>query len=87
MKIALDYDETYTVDPDFWQKFIVLAKAHGHEVIGITKRGPSNQGTITVPNIVFHHSDRQAKFQFAKDKGLNINIWIDDAPQNLFING
>lgn len=87
MKIALDYDDTYTVDPDFWQEFITLANTHGHQVIGITKRGPDNQGVITVPNITFHHSNRLAKYKFAQDNGLNITVWIDDSPRNLFIDG
>ena len=29
MIVALDYDKTYTLDPEFWNQFIDLAQAHG----------------------------------------------------------
>jgi hypothetical protein len=51
MKIALDYDGTYTVDPQFWEDFITLAKVRGHEVVCVTKRGPSNCGTDLHPEV------------------------------------
>ena len=38
MLIALDYDNTYTLDPTFWDGFIVVSKARGHNVIVATMR-------------------------------------------------
>lgn len=88
MVIALDYDDTYTRDPDFWEKFATLAEARGHSVTILTKRGPSNQGNVMgscrIPVI---YTDRKAKKPFAEAKGFNFDIWIDDAPQNLFVDG
>jgi len=38
MIIFLDYDRTYTLDPDMWDIFIVLAKANKHQVYCLTMR-------------------------------------------------
>ena len=38
--IGLDYDGTYTVDPDLWLRFVRQAKDRGHEVICVTMRYP-----------------------------------------------
>ena len=40
MKIALDYDKTFTTDMRMWRAFIDLAKAYGHEVVCVTMRHP-----------------------------------------------
>jgi hypothetical protein len=85
--IALDYDGTYTADPKFWQDFIALATTYGHTVVCVTKRGPNNQGIITVPNIETVHTNRSAKAEYVKNAGLHIDIWIDDSPSNLYVSG
>lgn len=89
MKIALDYDQTYTADPNFWDDFIQLAKAYDHEVNIVTKRGVDNQGETVPPyvNVPVVYSNRKAKFKFAQDQGLQYDIWIDDSPINLFVEG
>jgi hypothetical protein len=38
MTISLDYDATYTRDPDLWDEFITNAKKRGHLVICTTNR-------------------------------------------------
>ena len=38
MDIALDFDETFTVDPELWAGFIDLAKSRGHNVTIVTYR-------------------------------------------------
>lgn len=39
MKIALDYDETFTADPELWKPFVAHCKARLHEVKFVTARG------------------------------------------------
>lgn len=87
MNIALDYDDTYTKDPDFWEEFIHLCKHHNYNIQIITKRGPSNQGTCPVTSIPVVYTDRRAKAQFCSEHGIHVDIWIDDSPQNLYTNG
>ena len=38
MLIALDYDDTFTRDPEGWLNFAKLMKSRGHEIIGVTMR-------------------------------------------------
>lgn len=87
MLIALDYDETYTKDPDFWLAFIKLCEAHGHQIVVATMRTFDEKAEMcsrlheAVPWIVPTH--RQAKKRFLASFGIHPDIWIDDTP--LFI--
>lgn len=51
MKIALDYDGTYTADPALWDGFIARAKARGHSVWIVTCRRDTeeNREEVKVP--------------------------------------
>ncbi len=40
MRISLDFDDTYSRDPDLWDSFIESCKQRNHEVYGITMRYP-----------------------------------------------
>ncbi len=79
MRIALDYDGTYTRDPELWNNFIEKAKERGHEVVCVTMRYPTE--SITVPMEVIYTS-RKAKMEHAK-----ADIWIDDQPHFLVMGG
>lgn len=88
MRIALDYDGTYTADPGFWDKFIALCKEGGHEIFILTKRGVNNQGeSAPVNGVKTYYSNRRAKARWAEENGVPVTIWIDDAPGNLFVDG
>lgn len=84
MRIALDYDKTYTADTALWDSFIELAGARGHEVVCITMRRPDESIELPCP-VIF--TSRQAKVPFAEQAGLSIDIWIDDAPHWLLFDG
>jgi len=80
MRIALDYDETYTRDPAFWDAFIDFAKRSGHEVVCVTLRYESERPPdIPCPCIC---TGRKAKRNFTKDKP--IDVWIDDDPWHVY---
>jgi hypothetical protein len=78
MKIALDYDKTYTLDPAFWDLFIKNAKVCGHEVKIVTMRqsDPAARQTIFFPPCDVIYTDLRAKKDF-----YNADVWIDDHPQ------
>ena len=38
MNIAIDYDDTYTLDPNTWDVIITTLEKAGHEVYCVTKR-------------------------------------------------
>jgi hypothetical protein len=80
LSISLDYDDTYTADPDFWHAFIDLAKSFGHKIVCVTARGehhgaPGLEGVIDVC-----YTNGKLKCQEADDQGHYIHIWIDDSP-------
>ncbi len=84
MLISVDYDKTYTADPELFAGFIDAAIARGHEVVCITMRRPDE--AITMPCKVIYTS-RRAKAPFAEENNINVNIWIDDSPNWLLHNG
>lgn len=77
MKIALDYDGTYTADPGLWDAFIVEAVARGHVVFCVTRRGISVESPPSVPMI---YTDGASKTATMRNLGEKIAIWIDDDP-------
>lgn len=87
MNIALDYDETYTRDPEFWDGVIKLARERGHKVYCVTMRYALPQGEALevaaalngkVDAIFF--TSRKAKKDFMYEQGICINVWVDDMP-------
>ena len=78
MRIALDYDGTYTADPELWEAFIHNAHAAGHEVVCVTMRYP-HEGAPGIPcRVVF--TSRLAKWRAMIERGEPVDVWIDDQP-------
>lgn len=75
MKIALDYDGTYTLDPHFWDDFIEEAQARGHSVIIITSRHKDQRVELEVPCHVIYCN------YMPKEDFYNPDIWIDNDPR------
>lgn len=77
MLIALDYDGTYTLQPEFWDSFIVAVKSAGNEIVCATMRHESEPIEM---NCRIIYTGRQAKAKFLESIGLKPNVWIDDNP-------
>lgn len=82
MIIALDYDNTYTADPQFWNDFINRANENKHKVICITMRFPHENIEMNYCRI--YYTSRKAKAPYAAKHGIKVDIWIDDKPMWLF---
>lgn len=84
MNIGLDFDKTYTLDPELWNAFIVAARARGHQVICVTMRYHQEGDDVRmmlgdlVDDIIF--TKRKAKSPYVDNRGLQIDVWIDDSP-------
>lgn len=89
MLIALDYDGTYTADPDLWRAFIRNAQARGHQVFVVTMRhGPQHdqpehhdverQLAGLADRIIY--TGRRAKRPHVEFLGHRVQVWIDDKP-------
>lgn len=87
MKIALDYDLTYTLDPYLWEGFITMAINAGHDVRIVTARSPILDNIDDkVSDLPIIYCDGVAKrfhcTWFADNgNGWIPDVWIDDKPQ------
>jgi hypothetical protein len=83
--IALDYDDTFTADPELWASFCRYAQRRGHTVICATMRHEAEGLEVVqalfglVSQIVF--TGRQAKRPALAARGLAPDVWIDDEPR------
>jgi hypothetical protein len=85
MNIAIDYDDTYTADPDLWAAFIQWATLRGHLVVCITARRKTleNQQELmkALPEgVVAHFSYDEPKQDYARRNSIPVDVWIDDSP-------
>lgn len=88
MKIAIDYDHTYTKDPIMWDKIIKLMQEMNHEVWCISARPEDH-----MPKVKFHlgplighdrciGTNLKGKRRYVWEHyGLSIDVWIDDTPE------
>ena len=87
MRIALDYDDTFTEDPIFWTEVVNRAKERGHSVSFVTFR----------PNHIVSGWERDKNSDIKEDASLlgieivfcglkqkatkfEADVWIDDSP-------
>lgn len=84
MNLSLDYDNTYTLDPEMWNAIIDVIKLRGHKVYVVTLRTPSEGDDVRrqladkVEAIIF--TARSAKMDCVQMLGISIDVWIDDMP-------
>lgn len=82
MLISLDYDNTYTRDPQLWDQFIDLATQAGHTVICVTMR--QNGGKLCFNRVIeLVCTAGKAKVEYCKSRDILVDIWIDDQPHRL----
>jgi predicted glycosyltransferase involved in capsule biosynthesis len=80
MKIALDWDGTYTRNPMFWDTFIQLCLRNMVDVRVVTMRLDRNriEAPITIPVI---YTNMTSKREYCDKIGWFPDIWIDDSPE------
>lgn len=84
MKIALDFDDTYTRDPPFWDQFIENAEARGHDIRIVTfrkslMRDPALDFLATKIPVIY--TEYIKKRMFCDSFGFSPDVWIDDSPE------
>ena len=89
--ISIDYDKTFTAAPGLWRSFIADATARGNRVCCITRRADDEKNReelrlafadLDVTQVLLAGPERQ-KRQAAAEAGLEVDIWIDDAPETI----
>lgn len=84
MNLSLDWDDTYTRDPEAWNQFIDLMQQQGHSVYCVTMRheaeGKEVKEALSKRCEGVFFTNRQAKQEFMFARGIRIDVWIDDNP-------
>lgn len=86
MRIAIDYDDTWTKDPGFWQAFVDLAKLAGHDCRIVTARNEQHDRTPALfeleRRIVVHWTRGVAKTWWMShfSGGWIPDVVVDDKP-------
>lgn len=89
LTISIDFDDTFTAIPDLLSLFIKFAIVEGHKVICITARHFEERNVNELKqtfeeygiNIPIHFSNHRSKKEYAKENGIDVDIWIDDMPE------
>ncbi len=88
MKIALDYDRTYTLDPKFWNGIVHDADMSGHDVRIVTARHKVLDNIDhKVPCPVIYCDGVAKKFFCHHVADWNPDVWIDNKPEDINNNG
>lgn len=91
LTFALDFDDTLTADPVLWLDFVVRARSLGHKVMIVTCRMDTEEnrdvvgsflddwgiGRLETPVV---YTNLGSKLHAVQERGLKIDIWIDDDP-------
>lgn len=91
LNIAIDFDGTLTADPFLWSGFIHTAREVGHKVFVVTARRDTEENREELKEWMEAHgikasvlfSSLGSKIALMKDRGIRVDIWIDDDPATL----
>jgi 5'(3')-deoxyribonucleotidase len=94
MNIALDFDDTFTARPDLFGTFVILANARQFNVYIVSSRFDNYENRRDVENAltIERITDKIAgiilcshnsKHEVMAQKGIKIDIWIDDNPWSI----
>ena len=87
IQFALDYDGTFTADPDFWLDFIDSVRRRGHNIRIVTLRTKAHDFDMIHKYLEENYQvpivwcDGRSKREVTEELGIKIDIWIDDTPE------
>lgn len=86
--VAIDYDGTFTSDPQCWTAVIHCLRAAVHRVICVSARTEADGSRAELrralpAGIDILLSEFGQKRQFAKSQGWPVDIWIEDHPESV----
>ncbi len=81
--IGLDYDGTFTLHPEAWEKAIDAWKLGNMFPIFVTMRF-KNEPLITTSDIPIIYTGRMSKISYCLHRGLRFSVWVDDSPHFLY---
>lgn len=85
MRIALDFDDTFTRDPKLWLAFIYRALSRKHDIRVVTFRNKDGDNSdiagIMTGLIPVLYTGGKRKRQYCYEQGFIVDVWIDDMPE------
>jgi hypothetical protein len=80
--LGLDYDDTYSLDPAFWNHVVAFAKLCGHKVVCVTCRPETqeNYDACNIPGVLTYFTGMAPKDWYMREKGIEVDVWVDDSP-------
>jgi hypothetical protein len=90
MILAIDFDETYTRDPQLWDGFVSAAMAKGHRIFCVSARHERQMGEVrdTIGRLIgvescFGTGGAPKRRFMAEIADTHVDVWIDDAPESV----
>ena len=85
MILGLDYDGTYTADPEFWDAVCVMAVSRGHTVVMVTARCADEMEDVSTPKdvAVYCTCRKPKKMYMEMVHRIRVDVWIDDMPEGI----
>ncbi len=86
LTISIDYDDTFTADPDTWSAVIKTLQASGHRVVCCSARRNEHwvrrelEDALPQGVKVFLSYDAPKRL-YMESQGVQVDIWIDDMPE------
>lgn len=85
---AVDFDDTFTADPEFTAACIKLGLARGHKFYCVTARRSTAENEDIINDAFEEHgvqlpiifSNLGSKLDEVERRGIKIDIWWDDSP-------
>lgn len=82
--IAIDYDDTFSLDPEGWAEVLGVLRRRGNTVWGVTARNRSQLIRCDQFNTSCHkilYCCGRAKKPLIEMHGVVVSVWIDDKPE------
>jgi hypothetical protein len=85
--IGVDFDDTISTNELGWLKVLALFEQLGYIVYIVTYRAahewPEDMDYLREKGYKVFCTNRMSKREFMKEKGLDVDIWIDDNPEGI----
>lgn len=86
MLIGIDYDDTFTRDPDFFREMISLLHSRGHQAMIVTQRPADSKNEDLEKNIqglvpIVYAGEKWKTQAVMEETGQFVHVWMDDCPQ------
>ena len=90
MTLSIDFDRTFSAEPQLWGEFARKAVADGNTVVMVSRRPDTEEDRKTVTETLGDYADAfsqvllvgdRLKDEAAREAGVNVDVWVDDSPQ------